>query len=393
MSQTTSGTVLATRYTQRKILDHAFRKAGYEPEKVTSELLEVAQDLLFVQLAEYISVGYPLWTRQLLLLPINIGSRVVQMPYGTVDAMHVYWRQLRPWRGPAVASTGNSAAQLFGGQPSPDLSIVGPNAGVIVSFGGTTEIDTIGVLPGKTTGYLLDGFGNPILDGSFNPILGSPSSYSAALEVVTSQDGLTYTNVQTLPMTTFKAGVWSYFDLEPTISAPFVRLVLPGADAWTLNQVQFGLANSSQNEMSKQNADDFFDLPNDAYQGGRPNTAFVDRKMDQPSIRIWPTPNTQAYYSGTVVVLARRYIQDPGALTNSLEIPARWIEGVTSRLGVRLMDELPEPMGLDQIGMLSRQQRRANNETAATKGEAIMWSEERSGGPYRIAPNISGYTK
>jgi hypothetical protein len=395
---TTSGTVLQKTYNQRQIIDRAARKAGYSPQELSSEWIALAQDQLFSQLSEYVNFGFPLWTRQQLPLPIAIGSPNVPMPYGSVDAFHIYWRTFNPYRGPAADSNGNNQNVLFAGQPNPDVTITGPNPGVIVAFGASQQIDTIGVLPGFTTGYELDGDGNPVLDGLFNPILATPSSYAAALELLTSQDGITYQNAYTPPSTTFQAGVWAYFDLEPSISAPYMQLILPGSGAWVLNQLNFVLPNSQQIDIGKENIDDYYDLPNRFFQAGQPNTAFVDRKRDSPVIKIWPTPNQQAFYGGTIVALLRRYIQDPGSMTNSLEIPARWIEGVTSRLGVRMMDELPDPSSQAQaqasyFGLMAKQQRRQNLETTAAKAEASMWAEERPGGPLRLTPNLTAYTK
>ena len=392
----TSGTVLGNPFNQRKVLDHAFRRAGYSPQKVPGEWLELAQDLLFLQLSEYVNFGYPLWTRQELLLPCTVGSPNVPCPYGTVDVNKVYWRTMPTWSGATTLSTGEPAPTVTDLEPGPDVGIKPPNPGVIANFGGPTRVDSIGVLPGFSTGMLLDGNGNPILDGTYNPILALPNNYTACLEVVTSRDGFTWINEATLPSTTFRAGQWAWFDLAPSITAPYIQVVMPGTNAWIVNEVAFSLANSTQIEIGKQNIDEYYDLPDKFYHGTQPNQAFVDRQRDQPIVKIWPTLNQQGFYRGTIVALARRYIQDPGQLTNSLEIPARWFEGVVSRLGIRLMDELPDPGAGTQesyFGLMGKQQRRQNLEQAAAKGEAGMWSEERDRSGINIAPNISFYTR
>lgn len=394
---TTSGTVLGYTYPQRKVIDHALRKAGYSPQDMTSEWIQVAQDLLFVQLAEYVNYGFPLWTRQLLLLPIAIGSTDVPMPNGTVDAFHVYWRRFNVWRGTATDQTGAfNLSALIGGQANSDIGISGPNPGVEVNFGTATEVDTIGILPGFTTGDLINPItGLPILDGNGNDILSAPSQYAAKLQVMISQDGINWSNAQTLPLTTFKAGVWSYFDLNPTVSAPFMQIMQPGVPYWLLNQVIFGLSNFTDVQIGPSNIDDYYDLPNRAFQSGMPNTSFVDRQLDSPIIKIWPTPNSYAFYNGTITALVRRYIQDPGSMTDTLEIPVRWFEGVTARLGIRLMDELPDPGAQAQasyFGLIGKQQRRTNLEQTAAKAEAGMQAEERSRSPIRITPNLHPYT-
>ncbi len=368
----TSGTITTGGFTQRQVIDHACRRAGFAPQELSAEWIQVAQDLLFLQLSEYANAGFPLWTQEFLLLGALVGSPDVPTPNGTVEVLTTYWRSFQPYRGPATTTSGLDASILFGGAPNADVTITGANPGVTVSFSGPTEVDTIGVL------------------------LGGSTSVTAALQVQTSVDGVTYTVAQTLPSATYQPMRWTYFDLNPTVSQSFVRLVLPGATSWTLNQVMFGLANGTDTEIGPLNIDDYYNLPNKVFQADRANSAYALRKIDPPTVKIWPTLNTQGFYGGTVAVLARRYIQDPGSMTNALEIPSRWIEAVISRLGIRLMDELPDASANPQAGaygVAAKQQRRQTLETAATKSEALAWAEERTRGPIRIVPNLSPYTR
>lgn len=368
----TSGTITTGGFTQQKVIDHACRRAGFTPQQLSPEWIQVAQELLFLQLSEYANAGVPLWTQGFLLLGATVGSSDVPTPSGTVEVLTTYWRSFRPYRGPATATSGLDASLLFGGAPNTDVVIAGANPGVTVSFGGATEVDTVGILMGGST------------------------AVTAALQVLTSTDGVTYAVAQTLPSATYQPMQWTYFDLTPSLSAPFVRIVLPGAISWALNQVLFGLSNGATTEIGPLNIDDYYGLPNRSYQADRANSAYVLRGVNAPTVKIWPTLNTQGFYNGTVGVLARRYIQDPGSMTNTLEIPSRWIEAVISRLGVRLMDELPEPATNPQsgpYGMQARQQRRQTLEASATKAESMLWAEERTRGPIRIVPNLSPYTR
>jgi F5/8 type C domain-containing protein len=367
----TSGTVDTYSFPVRKVIDHALRRAGYAPENTGTEWLEVAQDLLFLQLSEYVNAGFPLWTRKFILLGNQIGSPDVPTPNGTVDVISSYWRILNPYRGSATQSGGGDASALFGGQPNSDVVVAGPNPGVIVSFGSATEVDTIGVL------------------------LGGNAAITTVLNVLVSDDGVTFTQAQALPSATYTPGQWTYFDLNPSLTAPYVQLQYTSAGNWALNQLNFGLANGQDIENGWLNIDDYYNLPNKQFQSDRANSAFLDRQLDQPVIKIWPTPNVEAFYNGTTSALVRRYIQDPGSLTDTLEIPARWYEGVIARLGLRLMDTLPDPDQNSQasyFGLMAKTQRRQNLEGAATKAEMLMWAEERTHGPFRIAPSIRCYT-
>lgn len=368
----TSGTVNTYPFSQRSFIDMALRRAGYLPEKCGAEWIQIAQDCLFLQLSEYVNAGFPLWTREFRMLSCGIGNPDVVCPAGTVDVMTSYWRIINPFRGNAQTSQGVGANVLFGGQPNADMVINGPNPGVTALFGSPTEVDTIGVLLGGTT-----------------PI-------TAALNVLVSQDNATFTLAQTLPSATYLPGAWTYSNLNPSLQAPFVQLQYVGAGSWTLNQLSFGLANGQDIEIGALNIDDYYDTPNKYFKSERPNSAWLDRKIDAPVIKIWPTLNTEGFYGGTVVALMRRYIQDPGKMTDNLEIPSRWYNGVVSRLAVVLFDTLPEDAdgtAPNPLTMQARQGRRTNNEAVASKSEAMMWAEERSHGPIRIAPNISGYTR
>ena len=369
---TTSGTVATYSFTGRKIVEHALRRAGYTPEQAGSEWLQIAQDLLFVQLSEYVNAGFPLWTRVFGMLPITIGSADVTCATGTVDVLTSFWRILNPYRGAASLISGGDASVLFAGQPNADVVIPGANPGVTVNFGSVTEFDTIGVL------------------------LGGAASLSTGVQVKTSTDGVTFTVAQTLPVTTYSPQQWAYFDLNPTLTSQFVQIVAPIAGSWTLNQLNIGLANSQDIPNGPLNIDDYYNLPNKLFRSDRPNSAYVDRQINAPVLKIWPTPNLNAFYNGTVSVLTRRYIQDPGNLTNDIEVPSRWYNGIISRLGVRLMDELPDPDPSSQasyFNLTARTTRRQLLEQEASKAEAMMWSEERVRAPIRLAPDISPYTR
>lgn len=369
----TSGTVLGYSFNVGKVIDHALRKAGYQPEETGSEWLEVAQDLLFTQLSTYVNAGSPLWTKRFVLLGTTIGSPDVVCPYGTVDTLHVYWRILQPYRGAALTSDGQDATGLFSGAPTADITIATPNPSVSVSFGSPTEVDTIGIIVGGST-VLAD----------------------VSLLVQASQDGVTWTAGQALPVATYTPNQWTYFDLNPTITAPFLRVVYPTITAaWTLQQINFGLANGTDIQIGPLNVDDYYNLPNKDFQAPQANSAWTWRNLNQPTIKIWPTVNSTGFYNGTIAALTRRYIQDPGLLTDSLEIPARWLDGVIARLGTSLMDSLPQPKADAAAGAWAfqgRSQRRQNLEQVATKFEALLWSEERDNAPMRWAPNIRGYT-
>lgn len=370
----TSGTVSTVVFTNQKIVDHAMRRAGFVPQRVAGEALDVALDLLYTITSEYVNVGMPLWTQEYELLGIQPGSPDVSTPPGTVDILHAYWRIFNPWRGAATLSDTTSGTVLFAGQPNADVVIPGPNAYVEVNFTSQTEVDTIGIL------------------------LGGNTEITTELEVLASNDGITFVSVQTLPSATYTPMQWTYFDLDPSLTYQYLRLRYNSADDWTLNQLNFLLANGQDIEAGPLSIDDYYNLPNKQFQTDQPLSCYTDRQVDTPVLKIWPTPNTTAFYNGTITALMRRYIQDPGTLTDTLEVPQRWMEAIIWRLASRLIIEIPDDWTgnispITQIQLQIRQDRKVTIDTEAAKSEALAWGEERTRGPIRLMPSISPYTR
>jgi len=370
----TSGTVSAHPYPIRKIMDHAFMRAGYEVQKITSEGMTIALDLLYSLCTDLINAGFPLWTRQYLLLGITPGSPNVIFPRGVVDVLQSYWRSFNPYRGVCTVSGGPNST-LFAAEDGPDVN----TSFVSVDFTTVSILNTIGIL----------------LGGSVDVV--------TAFQVQTSEDGVTWTTSQLLPETTFTPGHWAYFDLDPSTQAQYVRVNYTGIGTIAINHMQFGLANGIDTPLGVENIDDYFTLPNKAQQSNRPVVAYVDRQItdgiDGPILKIWGVPDNSAFYAGTVTALTRRYIQDPGTLRDDLEIPRRWIECVQWTLAEKIMSEIPanillaDPPELTQLRLAERKQRLDLCERRAKEARMLAWSEERTKAPIRITPDISPYTR
>lgn len=365
----TSGTVATYGYDQQQVIDHAARRAGFLPQKIAGESQITARDTLFTLLSELVTAGMPLWTRTFGLVGIQIGSPEAAAAPGTLDILHCYWRILNPWRGQATLTDNSGGSVLFAGAPNADVSVPGPNPFVQVNFTSPTELDTIGVLLGGST-----------------PI-------TVALDVLGSNDGISFAVVQTLPSAVYVPGAWTYFDLDPSLTYQYIRLRYNATGPWLLNQLNFGLANGQDIEAGPLSIDDYYNLPNKQFQADRVVSAYTDRKLTVPVMKLWPTPSTTAFYNGTMSVLGRRYIQDPGAFSNSLEVPPRFLEAVIWRLASRLVDELPADARDPAISLQERMARTDRCEKMAARSEQLAWGEERTRGPIRLMPSIAPYTR
>jgi hypothetical protein len=90
-----SGTVSQTVFNTRKVIDHAFRRCRVPPQGVGAELLEVAQENLYLILSDLANRGLQLWCIEKLILPMYVNMAQVPVPVGTVDLLNTNLRTLQ----------------------------------------------------------------------------------------------------------------------------------------------------------------------------------------------------------------------------------------------------------------------------------------------------------
>lgn len=71
---------------------------------------------------------------------------------------------------------------------------------------------------------------------------------------------------------------------------------------------------------------------------GRPTEIYIDRQRDAPVVHVWPVPGSAGY---TLVYWYLRRMDDPGAYTNNVDVPFRFlpalIAGLAYYLAVKLL--------------------------------------------------------
>ena len=88
----TSGTVSTTVFETRKVIEHAFRKMRMVPAQITSEYVEVAQDLLYLILSGLSSDGIKLWNIEMNILGLYRGEQSLLTPVGTIEVLDITLR-------------------------------------------------------------------------------------------------------------------------------------------------------------------------------------------------------------------------------------------------------------------------------------------------------------
>lgn len=114
-------------------------------------------------------------------------------------------------------------------------------------------------------------------------------------------------------------------------------------------------------------------IPNKAQQSNRPTQFYLQRTIT-PVTWLWPTPQDGAvtlFYNVAVMV------QDPGALSNTLDAPNRWFDALAAELAARLAIKWAP----DRATMLRGE---------ADKAYAAAAAEDTENVPMRVTPDLLG---
>ncbi len=327
-----SGTISQTVFTTQKVIDSAVRRCKIKAQQITSEMIEIAGNELYLMLSALANQNAPLWVTTKTIYPIYEGQADVATIKGTID---VYTVNLR---------------SLF---QVPGMYIDEPERRTY-TFETPSLVTSVGV---KWSGP------------------------SKPLTLARSDDGIAWTFVE--PDTTIYpavAGEWTWFDLSSVV--PSTRFMVQTEDLSFFPFFEMFIGNTpSEIPMGRVNRADYTQLPNKTFPSNRPLQYWLDRQVRTPVMRMWPTPNAQAATS-QIVVWAHRHIMDVGDMTQEIEVPQRWYDAVVAGLAARLVVELPEA-DPQMIPILT---------TAAQTALIIAQGEERDNSTKRIAPDFSAYT-
>jgi hypothetical protein len=326
-----SGTISQTVFNTGKVIDSAVRRCKIPAQKITSEMLEIASNELYLFLSQLANQNAPLWCTQKYIYPIYDGQADIVTDVGTIDAYTVTLRTLFQVNGMTLEAADNRT----------------------YTFDTPTAVSSVGV---KWSGPSKD------------------------LAFARSDDGIAWTFIEATPASPAVAGEWTWYDLASVV--PSAYLMIQTADLSYFPFFETYLGNTpSEVPLGRINRDDYTNLPNKTFPSNRPVQYWLDRQVRTPVIRLWPVPNAQAAHL-QLVVWAHRHIMDVGSMTQEIEVPQRWYDAVVAGLAARMAQELPE-VDASMIGVL---------EPKAAQALMIAQGEERDNSTKRIAPDFSAYT-
>jgi len=350
---TTSGSVSTVVFNTNNILDQAFRRCKVPPETVSSEMQQTALDSLYLLISSLCNRGIQLWTVEKIIMPFYLGNGYITLPVGTIDLLNSNYRTINQYTGVITASEG-IPDYADDSNLATACTQTNPNGWILQDLTTQQNISTLGF--------------NMYAAGTYD------------LRVEYSNDLIHWYDVLTPGAVTYDAGEWQWYDINPSINGQYWRL--SGINGTILNVAEFVTAgNPLEIPLSRLSQDDYTNLPNKAFQG-RPLQFWLDRQLVAPVMRLWPTPNQAAEFA-QMVTWRQRHIMDVGSLTQTIEVPQRWVDAIAWNLAHRLCYELTQVdvSMADRLGPIAEQ----------TMASAFM--EERDNSPFMMAPNISMYTR
>lgn len=326
---TTSGTVATTTIDTAVLIEHSVRRCGLVTSAQTPELVSAAKESLYMLLLSLANRGINLWCVEKQLIGCNTGQGTYAANAGTIDILNVLYSQ--PSR---TTGTDTSTATSYTTQLSSSTQIVR----IGVKFSAVVAADT--------------------------------------LVLAHSSDGATWTTITSKTRTDWAADTFYWFDMPIVPTDEYFKVSTTGA----ITVSEFYLAtNIADLPVTQWNRDTWAAIPNKSNLGS-PSTSYYLEKLLIPQITLWPVPSTDYNHLSLFV---HRQVQDMGTLIQTLEIPNRWIEGITWQLALRIGFETPgvEQARLDQVVRMSQQY------LLEAEGD------ESDGAPIFLQPNISVYTR
>lgn len=337
---TTSGVVNATTIEVANLIERAVRKCGVMPSILGGEQLLNATDSLGELLIGLSNRGVNLWcVDKRVRAPAALTTRM-RVSADTVNLLNVLYR-------------------IGTYTPATDLSVL---ATAVADYGAGNSVNVVSV---SLTASVA---------GDFN------------INIASSDDGVVWTSRNNCFVPGIRLNQTFGADSDVAVSARFWRATETVLTTTVFISATFVSA-AVEYPMSQMSRDEYTALPNKNFSAGQNLQYFFDKQVDfqgAPGPFLWLWPTLQAA-GPQVVMWIQRQIQDVGDLSNTLDIPTRWITAVTCKLASLIALELPkELVSQDRLDMLMKL---AETEIRTAEDGEI------DGGPLKIQPNIRGYTR
>jgi hypothetical protein len=338
MALSTTGTVQTTAWDTRTVFDRSYGMLGLTPQQITSEKIDIANDLLGMALADMINTANPLWCLDKIFVTPVLDQAIYVMPIGTNDINRAFYRTANNITPPVFTTTPTAYTFDFGTDPA--------NSPRLVSMWSIT-------------------YNGPLVPLTFQ----------------SSPDSVTWNTVYQTNNFTLGAGPTQYYDITVQTEQRFWR-VIPTSVTDVLSIASAILWNRPNDiQMYRMNKDDYWNMTNKSFPG-RPLQYWVNRTLNC-EIRVWPQPDQITISMGSLLIWRERYIMDIGSLQQQIEVPTRWFYTILFVLADALAFCTPEAKP-DRIQMV---------QARLPQMLRTLWTSERDRAPIKYNVNLGPYTK
>ncbi len=327
-----SGTISATTFNTRRVIDQAYRRCRLPAQLITAEMQDYAKDILYLVLSDMANIKAPSWCVEKQIYPMYQGDASVALDIGTVDVLNANLRTLQELEGIAISL---------------------PNA-YTINF--TSEDGGVGFV--NTAGIKW-------------------SAPSVSVDFQVSDDGVLWTTLASSD-TSAGAGEWTWTDIPSPTAYAYFKITATGV----ISASEVFLGTSPQEiPMGVLNRDQFVAQSSKVFQG-RPLTYWYQRDRVNPILNLWPAPNAAAEHQ-QLIVWRHRHIMDVGTLAQEIEVPQRWLEAIVAMLAAKLALETTA-VDMAIIPILDQK---------ALVAYSLAMSGDNSGSSTFIQPSIGAYTR
>ncbi len=303
-------------------------------------------------LSAWANKGIALWAVQSHILPMYYGKQTVPCPVGTIDTLNANIRQLTRFDGVYDASEGTA-----------------DNA-----FDGDIDTACVQATPG---GWISAEIETALSPTNFGILAGASGTWTFSVQ--TSDDGVTWSTMDTQTDVVMVDGEWYWWDVEGIPEALFTRILADGAT--TLDVRELVIANNPlEIPLAKINRDDYMNMPNKVFTG-RPVQFWYDKQVQTPNLVVWPAPSAD-YTFWQIVLTTQRLIMDVGTLTNELELPQGGFLAAVASLAWYVAQEIDDAK-VDPDTL----------KPAMQEAVTDFWVGQTDSSPSRMAFNIGPYTR
>ncbi len=317
----TSGTYDFGSPQNEQIITEAYERCGILRPLITQQKITTANRSINFILQSWVNKGLNQWTVKQGMIGLNANQTSYTLPQHGIAILEATIRtSTRNLGGTAFSSAGGTAQNAFDNNLATACTQTVPNGYISYNWGASLyAISMVGIQ-------------------SF-----VANDYTLACEY--SFDGSTWSSATTIPLQTYPALQTQWFTVPVPVPANYFRVRETGGATLNIAELYFN-TNLNDTIMNPASRSEYIAFPNKA-QTGRPSSFYLDRQIN-PVVYLWPTPSS--LYNNMFYTFTQQ-MQDIGAMTDTAQIPARFLEALTAELAYRLAIKETE-VPLEKTNML-----------------------------------------